>query len=41
MDENRTRLEQPQQDAPKKRSLWPAVLFPYGAAVSRAAAARL
>ena len=28
MDENRTRLEQPQQDAPKKRSLWPLFFFP-------------
>ena len=28
MDENRTRLEQPQQDAPKKRSLWPLCFFP-------------
>ena len=28
MDENRTRLEQPQQDAPKKRSLWPLLFLP-------------
>lgn len=28
MDENRTRLEQPQQDAPKKRSLGPLFFFP-------------
>ena len=28
MDENRIRLEQPQQDAPKKRSLWPLFFFP-------------
>ena len=28
MDENRTRLEQPQQDAPKKRSPWPLFFFP-------------
>ena len=28
MDENRTRLEQPQQDAPQKRSLWPLFFFP-------------
>lgn len=28
MDENRTRLEQPQPDAPKKRSLWPLFFFP-------------
>ena len=28
MDETRTRLEQPQQDAPKKRSLWPLFFFP-------------
>lgn len=28
MDENRTRLEQPQQDAPKKRILWPLFFFP-------------
>ena len=28
MDENRTRLEQLQQDAPKKRSLWPLFFFP-------------
>ena len=28
MDENRTRLEQRQQDAPKKRSLWPLFFFP-------------
>ena len=30
MDENRTRLEQPQQDAPKKRSLWPLFFFRLG-----------
>ena len=28
MDENRIRLEQPQQDAPKKRSLWPLLFLP-------------
>ena len=28
MDEKHTRLEQPQQDAPKKRSLWPLFFFP-------------
>ena len=28
MDEKYTRLEQPQEDAPKKRSLWPLFFFP-------------
>ena len=28
MDEKHTRLEQPQEDAPKKRSLWPLFFFP-------------